>query len=289
MTADHNAPIEKTSPTETLQPSDFFSRIFLSLKTLLNKSRKDAVVIAKSQSYQWFSVVSFLLMSGLSSFPALAVEPTEEKPACPGRPPYVQPTDSDVAETGLSWEVLCVITNTPLFRDLPGPDESPDLLRRYLRQEPYENLGDTEYRALMEEAVELWPLSRYAHAGLAYALLAGHGVPQSLSDRQRAADELLTAAEIAFSQGKVRYETEIAQLLGDLGDRDRLVRYFSRAFELLPEGTRRYPGYLHYARALAKLDDDQAETFFQKAIELSPPGIGEAYEFYAGNTKSFQK
>lgn len=185
--------------------------------------------------------------SGISSFPALALELTEQKPACPGRPLYVQPTDSDVAETDLSWKVLCVITDTPLFRDLPGPDESPDLLRRYLRQEPYENLGETEYRALMEEAVERWLQSRYAHAGLAYALLAGHGGPQSLSDRQRAADELLTAAEIAFRQGKVRYETDIAQLLGELGDRERLARYFSRAFELLPEGTGRYQSYLQYA------------------------------------------
>lgn len=92
------------------------------------------MVIAKSQSHQCFSEVFFLLVSGVSSFSALAVELTEEKPACPGRPPYVQPTDSDVAETGLSWEVLCVIIDTTLFRDLPGPDESPDLLQRYLRE-----------------------------------------------------------------------------------------------------------------------------------------------------------
>jgi len=181
-------------------------------------------------------------------------------------------------------EVLCVIADTYLFRhDLPGPDESPDILRRYLRQGPYENLSGAEYRTVMEEAVRLWPQSRYAHAGLAQVLLAGHGAQASPADKRRAADEWLTAAEIAFSEGRVRYVLELAQILTDLGDKAALDRYFQRVFELLPPGDTGpwYGSYLQYAQTLAKLSDERAETYFQKAIAVRPEGVWGAYEGYA--------
>jgi tetratricopeptide (TPR) repeat protein len=196
----------------------------------------------------------------------------------------VQPTEEDVALMGLSREILCVIVETPLFRhDLPGPGESPDLLRRYLQQGPYENLSGAEYRVVMEEAVRLWPQSRYAHAGLAHALLAGHGTQASPADKRWAADELLTAAEIAFSEGKVRYVMDLAPLLADLGDKAALDRYFQQVFESLPPGDTGpwYVSYLQYAQALATLGDERAETYFRKATEVSPKGVGDAYDSYA--------
>jgi hypothetical protein len=183
--------------------------------------------------------------------------------------------------TGLSLEVLCAIADTPRSRlDIPGPGESPDLLRRYLQQEPYADLTDAGYQAVMEDAVRMWPQSHYAHAGLAYALLADHDTQGDPAKRRRAADELLTAAKIAFSEGKVLYVTHLPDLLADLTDGDALDDYFQRVFKLLPEGTDRYAGYLYYALALAKLGDERAEPFFQKAIEHSPEGIWEAYEGY---------
>src|SRR2546425_2483832 len=97
-----------------------------------------------------------------------------ESPVCPGRPFRVQPTEATVKNTGLSLEVICVIGGTYLERDLPGPRESADLLRRFLEQRPYDGLSDEAYVALMEEAVQLWPESRFAHAGLGQAILRVH-------------------------------------------------------------------------------------------------------------------
>src|SRR5438876_4620928 len=111
-----------------------------------------------------------LLARMLGPIPAYAAQ-TEEKPVCPERPFY-HPTDREVAETGLSPEVLCIVGDTYLMRhDIPGPQESPDLLRRFVQRGPYANLSKEQYIAVMKEAVRLWPKSHYAHEGLADALL----------------------------------------------------------------------------------------------------------------------
>jgi hypothetical protein len=109
-----------------------------------------------------------------------------------------------VKNTRLSVEVLCIVGGTYLERDLPGPAENPDLLRRYLEQSPYEGLSDEAYVKLMEDAVQLWPDSRFARAGLARAILRGHS-ERTMAEKRRAAPEYLRAAEIAFAEGKVRY------------------------------------------------------------------------------------
>src|SRR2546425_3860345 len=187
----------------------------------------------------WMIAFVWLGMLPLQSW---AQEPqTEENPVCPGRPLAVQPTEKDVAETGLSLEVLCILGDTWLARyDPPGPEESPDLLRRFLRQGPYGKMSGAKYRAVMEEAVHLWPKSRYAHAGLARALLGGHTAPDaqpSAADLRRAADEFQIAAEIAFSKGGIPpnyIENGLVQSLTELGDKQALDNYFKRVFELTP-------------------------------------------------------
>jgi len=220
---------------------------------------------------------------------------TEEKPLCPERPFY-HPTDREVAQTGLSPEVLCIIGDTWLMRhDPPGPEESPELLRRFLRLGSYGKMSGVEYRVVMEEAVRLWPKSYYAHAGLARALLGGHTAPDvqpTPTELRRAADEFLIAAEIAFSKGGIppdHIENGLVQSLTELGDKQALDNYFKRVFELLtksrnPEGyvrDEKYFSYLDYALVLAKLGDERAETYFQKAIAVRPE-LGSAYESYLG-------
>src|SRR5206468_12115992 len=37
-----------------------------------------------------------------------------------------------------------------------------------------------------------------------------------------------------------------------------------------------------YAEALGKLGEDRAETYFRKAVEVSPEGVEYTYEFYLG-------
>jgi len=244
----------------------------------------------KSRTWKRLSWVFVLLVSGMlyvhMPVAAQATEETEpsndddeETSVCEawGGSPAATPT---IEGSGLSIEVQCIIGDTYLVRhDMPGSDESPDLLRRYLQKPPYENLSKEQYITVMEEAVRLWPQSRYAHAGLAEALRGPNGIPGDLADRRRAADEFLVAADIAFSKGSVRYVTELSQLLADLKDKEALDRYFKRVFELLPEWEGNYRTYLDYAFALDKLDDERAETYFQKAIAFRPD-VGDAYEFY---------
>jgi hypothetical protein len=211
--------------------------------------------------------------------PVQQVQDSEQSPVCPGRPLFVQPKETDVQNTGLSLEVLCVVRGTYLERDLPSPDESPDLLRRYLEQPPYAALGDRAYLAVMEEAVQLWPTSRFAHAGLAQAILRGHGEP-TIDKKRRAAPEYVKAGEIALAEGRVRYAPQIASLLGDLGDRDGLHRYLERALAITPQENERSGLYVDFGRALGKAGDEQAETYLKKAIESRPEGTWGTYEVY---------
>jgi len=150
----------------------------------------------KGQGHKRFSWVFVLLVSGVLYAFALATEVVEEEPmddedeetsVCEawGRPRYIVPSEG----FGLSIEVQCIIGDTYLVRhDMPGPDEDPDLLRRYLRQGPYENLSKEQSIVVMEEAVRLWPQSHYAHQGLAETLLGGHGNQGDSADKRRAAD-----------------------------------------------------------------------------------------------------
>jgi tetratricopeptide (TPR) repeat protein len=274
----------------------------------------DSMGTTKSQSHKRLYWVFVFLVSGLLSALTttgaqtteteeveLADNEDEETPVCPGRPLSVRPTEEDMAEFGLSFEALCVIGDTFLGRmNIPGPGESPDLLRRYLRQGPYEfgKMTGAEYRAVMEEAARLWPQSQYAHAGLARALLGEHVAPNiqpTPADKQRAADEFLIATEIAFKEGKkpndLDYGGTIPRLLAELGDKTALDRYFERVFDLLPPGDTGpwYVSYLQYAQALAKLSDERAETYFQKAIAVRPEGVWEAYEGYVQYLLANQK
>jgi tetratricopeptide (TPR) repeat protein len=166
-----------------------------------------------------------------------------------------------------------------LSENLPGPRETPDLLRRYLEQPPYEELRDEAYVAVMEEAVQLWPESRFAHAGLGRAILRGHR-ERTIAEKRRAASAFVSAAEIAFAEGKVRYVLDIADVLGDLQDRDGLNRYLTRALAMTRSEHERYGLYSRIGRALSKAGDDSAEIYLRKAIETQPTGTWESYELY---------
>ena len=218
--------------------------------------------------------------STLNTVSGQAFDDARTSPVCPGRPFSVQPTETTVKNTGLSLEVLCIVGGTYLERDLPGPREDPDLLRRYLEQPPYDGLSDEAYVAKMDEAVQRWPESRFAHAGLARAILRGHREP-TLAAKRRAAPEYLRAAEIAFAEGKVRYIRDIADLLGDLGDRDGLNRYLAGALKLTRDQGEQYALLLYGGRALGKAGNESAaDLYLRKAIEIRPVGTWEAYELY---------
>jgi tetratricopeptide (TPR) repeat protein len=200
-------------------------------------------------------------------------------PVCPDRPLYVQPTQATVKDTGLSLEVLCIVGGTFLERDLPGPGEDADLLRRYLEEPPYAGLTDEAYVDVMKEAVQMWPGSRFSHAGLARAILSRRR-EATIDEKRQAASAYLKAAEIAFTDRRVRYASELAQLLGDLGDRGSMHAYLNRALRLIPDEQARFVLYLEFGRALAQADDRDAEGYLQKAIAIQPEGTWGAYEVY---------
>lgn len=219
---------------------------------------------------------------GVSSIQLNAVQQVQDQqsPVCPGRPFSVQPTETDVKNTGLSLELLCVVAGTYLERDLPAPSESPDLLRRYLEQPPYAGLTDEAYVATMREAVQLWPASRFSHAGLARAVLRGHR-ERTTAEKQQAATAYIRASQIAFSEGQVRYILELSELLGDIRDSSAIDWYVTRALALTPRESERYVLYLRFGRALGKAGDPRGEMYLQKAIATRPGDSWEAYEFYA--------
>src|SRR5207249_7891251 len=118
----------------------------------------------KSQGRKRLYWASALLLSGLlythTTARAQTTEEAEppsqdqETPSCEawGRPRYIEPNEN----SDLSIEVQCIIGDTYLGRiNGPGPNESPDLLRRYLLQGLYAKMDGAEYRAAMEEAVRL--------------------------------------------------------------------------------------------------------------------------------------
>jgi len=136
----------------------------------------------------------------------------------------------------------------------------------------------------MRDTVKRWPSSRFAHEGLANALLAAdggqHGA-QGSATKEAAASELLAAAELALAEGQLRYQLQLAQLLADVGDRQGLDRFFTPALKLATDRTDRYVTCLAYADALARFADARADEQFGCAIENRADGIFAPYELYA--------
>jgi tetratricopeptide (TPR) repeat protein len=162
------------------------------------------------------------------------------------------------------------------MRDLPTPTESPDLLRRYLRQPPYAALTDNEYITVMQEAITLWPNSRFAHAGLAEAYLgSGHDKSTTVQNKQLAVASFRTAATLAQSQGLTRYIDRVADLYADLGDVENLQGLVNALGSIVHTN---YGVAAGLGVACARLNMDSAESLLLSAITLDPGAA--AYEYY---------
>ncbi len=163
--------------------------------------------------------------------------------------------------------------------EYPDPNEPVEVLQLYLDgQRLLWDLQVDEAAALFSEAVTLYPDSRHAHAGLGAALLAKYRRDQTSVDLQASVRELVQAADIGMSYGKMRYTGAIAQGFGLLGDEAGLRDFFSRA---LATGHGQYATHLHFAQGLALLGSAETDAWFQKTIELAPSGNIDAVAFYA--------
>lgn len=121
-----------------------------------------------------------------------------------------------------------------------------------------------------------WESFRACRAG---PILSRHG-EATIDEKQQAAFAYLKAAEIAFTEKRVLYASELAQLLGDLGDRSSMHAYLNRTLRLIPQEQERFVLYLEFGRALAQGDDPGAEGYLQNAIATRPEGTWGAYEVY---------
>ncbi|MGB9776013.1 MAG: tetratricopeptide repeat protein [Anaerolineae bacterium] len=180
-----------------------------------------------------------------------------------------------------SPEVQMFITDTYLAHteEYPDPNEPVEVLRLYLEGQEllrYRRIGDAI--ALFEQAIQRFPESRHAHAGLGYAMWQRYKDSGAEEDLRLAIDEFLRAARIGMKFGKVRYTYQIAVGLAQLGDRGSMDQLFREALDV---GDRKYLTSLDYARGLGLLGDPRAEAWYKKAIELQPEGNVDAIAYYA--------
>lgn len=223
-----------------------------------------------------FFVLCLLVVAFFSSAQEATQAPSSD--ACPGRPDIVV-SEAQAESAEMPRELLCVIANTWMASHSPSKNESIDLLKRVLRQPPYDHLSPAQYIDVMQEAVRLWPASRYAHQGLAEALLGGESHQDSAQKiaRARAAKEFMLAAELAPKTERARLIALAAEQFAEIKDKEGIV---SLAGPIFGSAEDDYISVLALAKACFRLKMDQAETLIQKALRLRPAGTWEAFELY---------
>lgn len=183
--------------------------------------------------------------------------------------------------TELQPGVQELIANTYLAHaaDFPDPNETAEVLRLYLEgnllleRDQVDRGLDVFFRA-----VQLQPDSRHARAGLGTALWLRYQSTQSEDDLRSAAQELMQAAKIGISYGRVRYTDTIARALAEMQDAAVMDDFFQQALRV-SGGT--YLTHLHYAQGLSMLGDLRAEEWYKKAIRLQPDDNADALAYYA--------
>lgn len=222
---------------------------------------------------------ALVLCLALVAFFAAAqeAEPAPSSEACPDRPDIVV-SKAQAESAGMPQAVLCVIAGTWLASHPPDKNESIDLLKRFLRQPPYDHLSPAQYIDVMQESVQLWPSSRYSHQGLAEALLGGgHWKSADKSVRARAAKEFLLAAELSPHPERARLFSLAVEQFTELNDVNEVSRL---AGSVLGGAEADYTSVLALGRAGFRLKMNQTETLIKKALGLRPEGAWEAYELY---------
>lgn len=119
---------------------------------------------------------------------------------------------------------------------------------------------------------EKYPESRHVSEGLGRIYKELYEHTQNRKYLEKAADAFIHAEKLGMKYGVVgvpHYVQEVSDVLATLYNRNRLDSYFFMVIEVFPENE--YV-YLHYAKALSKLNDKRAEEFFEKAISLREDG-----------------
>ncbi len=181
----------------------------------------------------------------------------------------------------LAPEVQRFIASTYLAHneEFPDPNEPIEVLSLYLEGQELLRYRQIEKAiALFGQAIQRFPESRHAHAGLGYALWERYKDNNAEKDLRQAVGEFLRAARIGMKFGKVRYTYQIAMGLAHLEDRTSMDRFFKDALAI---GDRKYLTTLDYARGLGVLGDPQAEDLFKQAVALQPEGNIDALAYYA--------
>jgi len=90
--------------------------------------------------------------------------------------------------------------------------------------------------------------------------------------------ELVEAAKIGMSYGRVLYTDTIARALAEMRDTAAMDDFFQQALRV---NDRTYLTHLHYAQGLSVLGDSRAEEWYKKAIGVQPEDNVDALAYYA--------
>lgn len=215
---------------------------------------------------------------------------------CPNRDDGYRVPKQDFKGQKISVEWACAVGDTWLLRhNVPDKTVSPDLLNRYLRHGKYskEKMPPEEYLKVMEEAIKKWPKSRYSHEGLYSALLGMNGThvnAEGVTERtdsmvmERAAKELIVAAEIALNEGEVIwYANNVRNILVETNNKAELQRFFEKALQKADSNEQFVELYTTYGIGLEEFNDPYTDYCLREAIKYATDDEteGQQVSFYA--------
>ena len=108
---------------------------------------------------------------------------------------------------------------------------------------------------------------------MAYDYASMDGVPDPIRTgaRREALNSLLAAADLALTDGRIRYTEKVAALATELDDRAALDRAFQKYLRNYSDGKGRYLALNDYGAALAVFQDhNAADRYFLDAIAMRP-------------------
>lgn len=197
--------------------------------------------------------------------------------------------------------MLAVCSAGSIAQETEGGNPSDNVLEAFGSPERAQALLDRERRAVATATRPTRPgkdgalekedaLVRLGQLARDYAATDFLSSEQRNLVRREGASAYIEAAEMAMSDGRIRYTDRVAELAHDLGDRTMLDSVFRQFLAVRSDERNRYLALFDYGRALAKFGDQAAaDRQFIEAITLRPDredgfGARMAFAFHLRDT-----
>jgi hypothetical protein len=170
----------------------------------------------------------------------------------------------------LSPEVVDYIKHNYLAHraEFPDADEPVSALRAFVDGQELLERGNVEGAlVLFQRAVSETPGSRHAQAGLGRALLRDYERSGNRDALARAADALLKAHQLGLRNNRLRYTDELAVVLGELKDTERLAKMFEPLVANAPSD---WMVSLDYAAGLERAGSERAGQWYAHSARVRP-------------------